>query len=172
MEIQLGGPSESETSLDNINPTINQISEPSDTQSTVYRKVRAADSIQQAHTELGMSFTSTPNTSTEVGLTESPLTKLCRQICYEVVDSDDAGATDNTKQDLFVINETRRFNTAELTPEVYEDITLIRRGLPPIGTAFFRAGAQTPSESPKPESFQVTSEILPPEPYLVPHDQI
>ena len=56
MEIQLGGPSESETSLDNINPTIDQISEQSDTQSTVYRKVRTADSIQQAHAELGMSF--------------------------------------------------------------------------------------------------------------------
>ena len=172
MEIELGGPNESETSLDNINPTINQISESSETQSGVYRKVRAADTIQQAHTELGMSFTSTPNTSTEAGLTESPLTKFCRQICYEVVDSDDAGVIDDTHRDLFVLNETRRFNTAELTPEVYEDITLIRRGLPPIGTAFFRAGADTPSESPKPESFQATSEIMPPEPYLVPHDQI
>ena len=172
MEIELGGPSESETSLDNINPTINQISEPSETQSTVYRKVRAASSIQQAHTELGMSFNSTPNTSTEAGLTESPLTKFCRQIQYEVVDSDDAGATDNTQQDLFMANETRRFNTAELTPEIYEDITLIRKGLPPIGTAFFKAGALTPTESPQPESFQATSEILPPEPYLVPHDQI
>ena len=110
--------------------------------------------------------------STESGLTASPLTKFCRQIQYEVVDSDDAGATENTQQDLFMANETRRFNTAELTPEIYEDITLIRKGLPPIGTAFFKAGALTPTESPQPESFQATSEILPPEPYLVPHDQI
>ena len=172
MEIQLGGPSESETSLDNINPTIDQISEQSDTESTIYRKVRTADSIQQAHAELGMSFSSTPNTSTELAIAESPLTKFCKQICYEVVDSDDAGITDNTQQDIYVKNETRRFKTAELTPEVHEDITLIRQGLPPIGTAFFRAGEQTPSESPKPESFQATPEILPPEPYQVPHDQI
>ena len=172
MEIQLGGPSESETSLENIHPTINLISEPSDTQSTVYRKVRAADTIQQAHAELGMSFTSTPNTSTEMGPTESPLTKFCRQICYEVVDSDDAGVTDDNHRDLFVLNETRRFNAAELTPEIYEDISLIRRGLPPIGTAFFRAGADTPSESPKPEIFQATSEIVTPEPYVVPHEEI
>ena len=119
-----------------------------------------------------MSFTSTPNTSTEMGPTESPLTKFCRQICYEVVDSDDAGVTDDNHRDLFVLNETRRFNAAELTPEIYEDISLIRRGLPPIGTAFFRAGAETPSESPKPEIFQATSEIVTPEPYVVPHEQI
>ena len=169
MEIELGGPNYSETSLDNINPAINQITESSETQSGVYRKVRAARTIEQAHAELGMSFDTTPNTSTEP---ESPLTKFCRQIEYEVVDSDDAGATDNTQQDLFMANETRRFNTAELTPEIYEDITLIRKGLPPIGTAFFKAGVLTPTESPQPESFQATSEILQPEPYLVPHDQI
>ena len=170
MEIQLGGPSESETSLENIQPTINLISEHSDTQSTVYQKVKSAETIQQAHAELGMSFT--PNTSTETGPTESPLTKFCRQICYEVVDSDDAGVTDDNHRDLFVLNETRRFNTAELTPEIYEDIRVIRRGLPPIGTAFFRAGADTPSESPKPEIFQAISEIVTPEPYVVPHEQM
>ena len=169
MEIQLGGPSESETSLDKINPTIDQIS---DTQSTIYRKVRSAGTIQEAHAVLGMSFSSTPNTSTELAIDESPLTKFCRQIRYDVVDSDDAGITDSTQQDIYVKNETRRFKTAELTPEVHEDITLIRQGLPPIGTAFFRAGEQTPSESPKPETFQATPEILPNEPYQVPHDQI
>ena len=172
MEIELGGPSESETSLDNINPTINQISESSETQSGVYRKVRAASTIQQAHAELGMSFDSTPNTSTEAGLTESPLTKFCRQIQYEVVDSDDAGAIDNSQQDLYMANETRRFNTAELTPEIYEDIALVRKGLPPIGTAFFKAGVPTPTESPQPESFQATPAILQPETFQVPHDQI
>ena len=128
MEIELGGPNESVTSLDNINPTINQISESSETQSGVYRKVRAASTIQQAHAELGMSFDSTPNTSTEA---ESPLSKFCRQIEYEVVDSDEAGAIDNSHQDLFMANETRRFTSVDLTPEVYNDIALVRKGLPP-----------------------------------------
>ena len=163
MEIQLGGPSESETSLDNIQPTINLISEHSDTQSTIYQKVKSAETIQQAHAELGMSFT--PNTSTETGPTESPLTKFCRQICYEVVDSDDAGVTDEDHRDLFVLNETRRFHAADLTPEVYEELSLIKKGLPPIGTAFFRAGETIPTESPKPEIFT-------PEPFVVPHEQI
>ena len=106
MEIELGGPNESETSLDNINQTINQISESSETQSGVYRKVRAARTIEQAHAELGMSFDTTPNTSTEAELTESPFTKFCRQIEYEVVDSDDAGLIDNSQQDLYMANET------------------------------------------------------------------
>ena len=149
MEIQLGGPSESKTSLDNIQPTINLISEHSDTQSTVYQKVKSAETIQQAHAELGMSFT--PNTSTETS--ESPLTKFCRQICYEVIDSDDAGVTDEDHRDLFVLNETRRFHAADLTPEVYEELSLIKKGLPPIETAFFRAGETVPTESPKPEVF-------------------
>ena len=161
MEIQLGGPSESETSLDNIQPTINLISEHSDTQSTVYQKVKSAETIQQAHTELGMSFT--PNTSTETS--ESPRTKFCRQICYEVIDSDDAGVTDEDHRDLFVLNETRRFHAADLTPEVYEELSLIKKGLPPIETAFFRTGETVPTESPKPEVFT-------PEPYVVPHEQI
>ena len=161
MEIQLGGPSESETSLDNIQPTINLISEHSDTQSTVLQKVKSSETIEQAHAELGMSFT--PNTSTETS--ESPLTKFCRQICYEVIDSDDAGVTDEDHRDLFVLNETRRFHAADLTPEVYEELSLIKKGLPPIETAFFRAGETVPTESPKPEVFT-------PEPYVVPHEQI
>ena len=161
MEIQLGGPSESETSLDNIQPTINLISEHSDTQSTVYQKVKSSETIEQAHAELGMSFT--PNTSTETS--ESPRTKFCRQICYEVIDSDDAGVTDEDHRDLFVLNETKRSHAAALTPEVYEELSLIKKGLPPIGTAFFRAGETVPTESPKPEVFT-------PEPYVVPHEQI
>ena len=161
MEIQLGGPSESETSLDNIQPTINLISEHSDTQSTVLQKVKSAETIQQAHAELGMSFT--PNTSTETF--ESPLSKFCRKICYEVIDSDDAGVTDEDHRDLFVLNETRRFHAADLTPEVYEELSLIKKGLPPIGTAFFRTGETVPTESPRPEVFT-------PEPYVVPHEQI
>ena len=172
MEIELGGPNDSETSLENINPTINQITESSETQSGVYRKVRVARTIEQAHEELGMSFDTTPNTSTEAGLTEPPLTKCCRQIEYEVVNSDEAGAIDNSHQDLFMANETRRFNTAELTPEIYEDIALVRKGLPPIGTAFFKAGVPTPTEIPQPESFQATPAILQPEIFQVPHDQI
>ena len=119
-----------------------------------------------------MSFDTTPNTSTEAGLTESPLTKFCRQIEYEVVDSDDAGAINNSQQDLYMANETRRFNTAELTTEIYEDIALVRQGKPPIGTAFFKAGVLTPTESPKPESFQPTPAFMQPESYQVPHDQI
>ena len=162
MEIELGGPNDSETSLDNINPTINQITESSETQSGVYRKVRAAGTIEQAHAELGMSFNTTPNTSTE---TESSLLKFCRQIEYEVVDSDEAGAIENSHQDLFMANETRRFTSVDLTPEIYSDIALVRRGLPPIGTAFFKAGEPTPTESPQLENSQETSMI-------VPHDQI
>ena len=161
METELGGPNDRETSLDNINPTINEITESSETQSGVYRKVRAAGSIKQVHAELGMSFNTTPNTSTEP---ESPLTKFCRQFEYEVVDSDEAGSI-GIHQDLFMVNETRRFTSVDLTPEVYSDIALVRSGLPPIGTAFFKAGEPTPTESPQPESFQETSKI-------VPHDQI
>ena len=97
MEIELGGPNVSETSLDNINPTMNELTEQSETQSGVYRKVRAADSIEKAHASLGMSFDTTPNTSTATE-PESPLTKFCRQIQYEVVDSDDAGAVDKSHQ--------------------------------------------------------------------------
>ena len=164
MEIELGGPNVSETSLDNINPTIIEIAEQSETQSGVYRKVRAADSIEKAHASLGMSFDTTPNTSTATEF-ESPLTKFCRQIQYEVVDSDDAGVTDKSHQDVYMANQTRRFTSVDLTPEVLSDITLVRSGLPPIGTAFFKAGEPTPTESPQPESFQETSKI-------VPHDQI
>ena len=68
----------------------------------MYRKVRAAGTIEQAHAELGMSFNTTPNTSTEP---ESPLTKFCRQVEYEVVDSDEAGAIDNSHQDLFMVRD-------------------------------------------------------------------
>ena len=162
MEIELGGPNDSETSLDNINPTINETAEQSETQSGVYRKVRAVGSIEQAHANLGMSFDTTPNTSTEP---ESPLTKFCRQIQYEVVDSDDAGAVDKSHQDVYMANETRRFTSVDLTPEVCDDIALVRKGLPPIGTAFFKAGENTPTESPHPETFQETAQ-------LVPHDQM
>ena len=164
MEIELGGPNVSETSLDNINPTMNELTEQSETQSGVYRKVRAADSIEKAHASLGMSFDTTPNTSTATE-PESPLTKFCRQIQYEVVDSDDAGAVDKSHQDVYIVNETRRFTSADLTPEVCDDIALLRKGLPPIGTAFFKAGENTPTESPHPETFQETAQI-------VPHDQI
>ena len=62
MEIVLGGPTDSETSLENIQPTINEMTETSETQSGVYKKVRAASSIEQAHASLGMSFDTTPNT--------------------------------------------------------------------------------------------------------------
>ena len=62
-------------------------------------------------------------------------------------------------------NETRRFLSMDLTPEVLGDIATVRSGLPPIGTAFFRRGEETPTESPQPQSFPQTEEI-------VPHDQI
>ena len=55
MEIVLGGPTDSETSLENIQPTINEMTETTETQSGVLKKVRAAGSIEQAHASLGMS---------------------------------------------------------------------------------------------------------------------
>ena len=166
MEIVLGGPTDSETSLENIQPTINEMTETSETQSGVYKKVRAAGSIEQAHASLGMSFNTTPNTDIS-GVTEaeSPLSKFCRTVQYEVIDSDDAGLIDNSHQDVYMVNETRRFTSVDLTPEVYSDIALVRSGLPPIGTAFFKIGEPTPTESPQPETFPETDQI-------VPHDQI
>ena len=62
MDITMGGETESETSLDKIVPTINEIAETSETQSGVINKVKAAGTIEQAHASLGMSFDTTPNT--------------------------------------------------------------------------------------------------------------
>ena len=42
MDIVLGGATDSETSLDNIQPTINEMAETSETQSGVIKKMRAA----------------------------------------------------------------------------------------------------------------------------------
>ena len=159
----MGGEEESETSLDKIEPTIN-ITETSETQSGVINTVKAAGTIEQAHASLGMSFDTTPNTNISTP-EESPLTNYCKNVQYEVIDEDEAGNIDNLHQDVFMGNETRRFLSTDLTPEVYRDIASVRSGLPPIGTVFFRAGEATPRESPQPQSFPQTEEI-------VPHDQI
>ena len=165
MDIELGGPTDSETSLENIQPTINEMTETTETQSGVLKKVRAAGSIEQAHASLGMSFDTTPNTDISTTETESPLTKFCKTGQYEVIDEDEAGLIDNSHQDVYMANETRRFPSIDLTPEVYRYIALVRSGLPPIGTAFFKVGESVPTESPQPESFPETDQI-------VPHDQI
>ena len=161
----MGGEEESETSLDRIEPTIN-ITETSETQSGVINTVKAAGTIEQAHASLGMSFDTTPNTNISTP-EESPLTIYCKNVQYEVIDEDEAGNIDNLHQDVFMGNETRRFLSTDLTPEVYRDIASVRSGLPPIGTAFFRRGETTPTESPQPQSFPQTEEIVPHEPDLV-----
>ena len=160
----MGGEPESETSLDKIVPTINEIAETSETQSGVINKVKAAPTIEQAHASLGMSFNTTPDTEISTP-EESPLTIYCRNVQYEVIDEDEAGNIDDQHQDVFMGNETRRFLSRDLTPEVLGDIATVRSGLPPIRTAFFRVGEETPTESPQPQSFPQTEEI-------VPHDQI
>ena len=160
----MGGETESETSLDKIVPTINEIAETSETQSGVINKVKAAGTIEQAHASLGMSFDTTPNTDISTP-EESPLTNYCKNVQYEVIGEEEAGIIDNLHQDVFMGNETRRFLSTDLTPEVYRDIASVRSGLPPIGTAFFRVGETVPTESPQPQSFPETEEI-------VPHDQI
>ena len=154
----MGGETESETSLDKIQLTI-----VSDTQSAVINKVKVAPTIEQAHASLnlGMSFNTTPDTDI-LTPEESPLTSYCRNVQYEVIDEDEAGNIDDQSQDVFMNSETRRFLTRDLTPEVYADISTVRRGLPPISTAFFRKGEETPSESPQPQSFQNTEEIVDP----------
>ena len=160
----MGGETESETSLDKIVPTINEIAETSETQSGVINKVKAAGTIEQAHASLGMSFDTTPNTDISTP-EKSPLTNYCKNVQYEVIGEEEAGIIDNLHQDVFMGNETRRFLSTDLTPEVYRDIASVQNGLPPIGTAFFRVGELIPTESPQPPSFPETEEI-------VPHDQI
>ena len=102
MEIVLGGPTDSEKSLENIQPTINEMTETSETQSGVYKKVRAAGSIEQAHASLGMSFDTTPNT--DISWVTEAESKFCRTVQYEVIDSDDAGLIDNSHQDVYMVN--------------------------------------------------------------------
>ena len=112
---------------------------------------------------LGMSLNTTPDTDI-LTPEESPLTSYCRNVQYEVIDEDEAGNIDDQHQDVFMNNKTRRFLSRDLTPEVFADISTVRRGLPPIGTAFFKKGEETPSESPQPQSFQNTEAIVPPRP--------
>ena len=164
MDITTGGATDSETSLDKIVPTINEIAETSETQSGVIKKVKAAGTIEQAHASLGMSFDTTPSTDI-LTPEESPLTKFCKSVQYEVIGEEEAGIVDDRHKDVYMGNETRRFLSTDLTPEVYRDIASVRNGLPPIGTAFFRVGEIIPTESPQPQSFPETEEI-------VPHDQI
>ena len=78
-DITLGGETESETSLDKIEPTI-----ASDTHSAVINKVKAAPTIEQAHASLnlGMSFNTTPETDI-LTPEQSPLTIYCRNVHYE-----------------------------------------------------------------------------------------
>ena len=160
----MGGETESETSLDKIVPTINEIAETSETQSGVINKLKAAGTIEQAHASLGMSFDTTPNTDISTP-EESPLTNYCKNVQYEVIGEEEAGIIDNLHQDVFMVNETRRFLSTDLTPEVYRDIASVRSGLPTRGTTFFGVGETVPTESPQPQSFPETEEI-------VPHDQI
>ena len=58
-----------------------------------------------------------------------------------------------------------RKKLSEYPRTISGDIALVRSGLPPIGTAFFKVGESVPTESPQPESFPETDQI-------VPHDQI
>ena len=145
MDIVLSGATDSETSLKNIQPTINEMAETTETQSGVFKKVRAAGIIEQAHASLGMSFDTTPNTDISTPEAESPLTKFCKTVQYEVIGEEEAGIIDNLHQNVYMGNETRRFPSTDLTPEVYRDIALVRNGLPPIGTAFFRVGESVPT---------------------------
>ena len=135
----------------------------SDTQSAVINKVKNAPTIEQAHASLslGMSFNTTPDIDI-LTPEDSPLTSYCRNVQYEVIDEDEAGNIDDQHQDVFMNNETRRFLSRDLTPEVFADISTVRRSLPPIGTAFFKKGEETPSESPQPQFFQNTEEIVSP----------
>ena len=80
--------------------------------------MKAAGTIEQAHASLGMSFDTTPNTDIPTP-EESPLTNYCKNVQYEVIDEDEAGNIDNLHQDVFMGNETRRFLSTDLTPEVY-----------------------------------------------------
>ena len=126
MDITLGGETESETSLDKIEPTIT-----SDTQSGVISKVKAAPTIEQAHASLnlGMSFNTTPETNTGTP-EQSPLSLYWRNVQYDVVEEEEVGNVDDQHQDVFMKSETRRFLTRDLTPEVYADISMVRSGLP------------------------------------------
>ena len=156
----MGGETESETSLDKIEPTIN-----SDTQSGVINKVKAAPTIEQAHASLnlGMYFNTTPEI--EIGTPasqQSPMSLFWKYVQYDVVEEDEVGNVDDQHQDVFLNGECRRFLTQDLTPEVYSDISTVRSGLPPIHAAFFRRGVETPSESPQPPTFPETGEIVSP----------
>ena len=85
----MGGETESETSLDKIEPTIN-----SDTQSRVISKVKAAPTIEQAHASLnlGMSFNTTPETDTGTPASQqSRMSLFWRHVQYDIVGEDEVG---------------------------------------------------------------------------------
>ena len=74
---------------------------------------------------------------------------------FDIAGEEEEGNVDEHHLDKHLNGECRRFAKTDVTTEVHEDLCAIRRGIPHIHKAFLflQRGTDTPSESPRPQSF-------------------
>ena len=87
----------------------------------------------------GQYSTSTPNDQAAILIPQPPRPTDLIKVFYDTVTEEEAGNVDPQIEDDYKMQgEIRRINKQDLTEEVFDDILLVQRNLPPINTIFGR----------------------------------